>query len=78
MSAEGAIFLTTVHNNEHKGQHTDYLACRKALEILKIRNKGVSLYMMSLLRSSPGFTSTNPQGDTSFHLGRNILDTPFR
>ena len=33
---------------------------------------------MSLPISGPGFTSTNPKGDTSFHLGRNILDTPFR
>ena len=47
-------------------------------ERLKIRNKGVSLYMMSLPRSSPGFTSTNPQGDTSFHPGINLSNTPFR
>ena len=32
---------------------------------------------MSLPLSSPSFTSTNPQGDTSFHPGRNIPDTPF-
>ena len=34
--------------------------------------------MMSLPRSSPSFTSTNPQGDTSFHPGRNLPNTPFR
>ena len=33
---------------------------------------------MSLPLSSPSFTSTNPQGDTSFYLGRNISDSPFR
>ena len=34
--------------------------------------------MMSLPRSGPGFTSTNPQGNTSFHPSRNIPDTPFQ
>ena len=34
--------------------------------------------MMSLPRSIPGITYTNPQGNTSFHPRRNIPDTPFR
>ena len=33
---------------------------------------------MSLPRSIPGFTYTNPQGDTSFHPRRNLPDAPFR
>ena len=34
--------------------------------------------MMSLPRSGPGFTSTNPQGDTSFYPGINLPDTSFQ
>ena len=74
--SSSCVSFSGVHNNEHKCQHPDCPACRKALERLKIRNKGVILYMMSLPISSRSFTSTNPQ--TSFHPGRNLPDTPFR
>ena len=71
------LSFSGVHNNEHKGQHAYCPTYRKALERLKIKSKGVILYMLSLPRSHLGFTSTNPQGDTSFHLGINLPDTPF-
>ena len=71
--------FSRLHENEDRGQHSECLACHKILQrIQHHKNKDLpTLGMFSLPRTDPGMEIVH-EGQRSYILGRNILETPFR
>ena len=68
--------FTGLQDIEHRGQHIDFLACRKNIEKLRKYIKNPHLGMFSLPREHDAY-EVERDGRKSYFPGRNLPTTPF-